>query len=221
MEKKRRISSPTFLGLSKKNLIWLGSSLAALIGILANLSAILEYLGMKPDQETKFSNVTVLVEDKNGEFVMRQQGKIVMMVEGGDVKQEDIDSKGAASFKNVKIGDKVRLKVDFSEPYHPLIPDSVYTIPKDGRIHLRVGLRHLEKVSGRVFWRDEELSGVIVSVGALRDTTDNLGRYEIIIPEAVQRQKQEIFFTKKGFRSITKNAFPQTNEPLNVVMQKK
>ncbi len=205
---------------TKKRMPWFLIGLVVLISILANLATFLDFLGIKPKDERRLANVTVMVEDKNGEFVMRQQGKIVMMVEGGDVKQEDIDSKGAASFKNVKIGDKVRLKVDFSEPYRPLNPDSLYTIPKDGRINLRVGLQHLGKVFGRVLYRDKELADVVVSVGGLRDITDDLGRYEILIPETDQRQEQEVFFKANGFKSITKSAFPQTNQPLNVVMEK-
>ncbi len=205
---------------TKKRLLWLGGILVALVAILANLAEILNYLDIKPSSGGKITNVTIMVEDKSGEFVMRQQGKIVMMVEGGDVKQEDIDSKGAASFKNVKVGDKVRLKVDFSEPYRPLHPDSLYTIPADGRITLRVGLQNLGKVFGRVLYRDKELPGVVVAIGDLRDTTDDLGRYEILIPETDHRQEQEVFFKAKGFKSITKKAFPQTNQPLNVVMEK-
>ena len=205
---------------TKKRLLWLGGILVALVAILANLAEILNYLDIKPSSGGKITNVTIMVEDKSGEFVMRQQGKIVMMVEGGDVKQEDIDSKGAASFKNVKVGDKVRLKVDFSEPYRPLHPDSLYIIPADGRITLRVGLQNLGKVFGRVLYRDKELPGVVVAIGDLRDTTDDLGRYEILIPETDHRREQEVFFKATGFKSITKKAFPQTNQPLNVVMEK-
>ena len=203
-----------------KRLLGLGGILAALIAILANMAEILGFLGLQPRPNSELTNVTVLVEDQNGDFVMRQQGKIVMMVEGGEVKQEDIDSKGAASFKNVKVGDKVRLKVNFSEPYHPLAPDSLYTIHADGRICLRVGLQNLDRVFGRVWYRDQAMPGVIVSVGNLRDTTDDLGRYEIRIPEAEQRQEQEVFFRAAGYKDIVKKAFPQTNQPLNVVMER-
>lgn len=214
--------TPTQLGFSWTK--WTGlndvkSWIAVTAGIVAILTFYFKYCEGE-SHEGQLKNVTVMVEDKNGEFVMRQQGKIIMMVEGGDVKQEDIDSKGAASFKNVKIGDKVRLKVDFSEPYRPLNPDSLYTIPEDGRINLSVGLQHLGKVFGRVLYRDKELPGVVVSVGSLRDTTDDLGRYEILIPETDQRQQQEVFFKANGLKSMTKNAFPQTNQPLNVVMEK-
>ena len=214
--------TPTKPGFSWTN--WTGlNDVKSWIAVIAGIAAILTFYFKYCEGEShegQLKNVTVMVEDKNGEFVMRQQGKIVMMVEGGDVKQEDIDSKGAASFRNVKIGDKVRLKVDFSEPYRPLNPDSLYTIPGDGRINLRVGLQNLDKVFGRVLYRDKELAGVIVSVGSLRDTTDDLGLYEILIPENDQRKEQDVFFKANGLKSMTKKAFPQTNQPLNVVMEK-
>ena len=143
-----------------------------------------------------------------------------MTTSGGGAPKEIIDDKGVASFKNIKVGDKVRLNIDFSEPYRPIQPDSIYTVSEDGRIHLMVALQNLGKVFGRVIHRDKELSDVIVAVGNLRDTTDDLGRYEIPIPKKDQRPEQEVFFKKEGFKSITKKAFPQTDQPLNVVMEK-
>jgi hypothetical protein len=143
-----------------------------------------------------------------------------MTTSGGGAPKELIDDRGAASFKNIKTGDKVRLNIDFSEPYRPIQPDSVYTVPEDGRIQLVVALQHLGKVFGRVMYRDKELSGVIVAVGSLRDTTDDLGRYEIMIPESDQRQEQEVFFKANGLKSVTKKAFPQTNQPLNIIMER-
>lgn len=210
--------STTFL--TQKRLAWLGGSVVFLIGVLANLTTILDWVGIKPINDEEISNVTVFVEDKNHDLVLKKQGYVLMDVEGGEAKKEEIDEKGTASFKNVKIGDKVHLKVDFSEPYRPLNPDSVYTVPKDGRIRLTVGLQNLEKVFGRVLYGDRELAGVIVAVGNLRDTTDDLGRYEISIPETAQRKEQEVFFKANGFKSITKTAFPQTNKSLNVVMER-
>jgi hypothetical protein len=57
-------------------------------------------------------------------------------------------------------------------------------------------------------------------VGSLRDTTDDLGRYEVKIPENDQRPEQEVFFKKEGFKSMTKKAFPQTDQPLNIIMER-
>lgn len=207
---------------SKQQLIWLGTGLIALVGILANLATVLDYLGLKPNGEDKIDNVTVHVRDKTGALIesLNTKGYVIMTTSGGGAPKELIDDKGAASFKNIKVGDKVRLNIDFSEPYRPLRPDSVYTVPEDGRIQLTVALQHLGKVYGRVLYKDKELPGVIVAIGNLRDTTDDLGRYELRIPESDQRPEQEVFFKKEGFKSMTKKAFPQTDQALNVLMER-
>lgn len=165
-------------------------------------------------------NVTVFVEDKNHDLILKQQGQVILKAEGGEAKKEDIDSKGSASFKNVKVGDKVDLQVDFSEPYRPLKPDSVYTIPYDGRINLVVSLQNLNRVFGTVIWRDQPLVGVVVVIDRLRDTTNITGNYSISIPEEFQKKKQEVKFLKPGFNMVMRKAFPQTNEPLNIIMEK-
>ena len=110
--------------------------------------------------------------------------------------------------------------MDFSEPYRPLNADSLYTIPSDGRLTLTVGLQNLGQVFGRVLWRDQPLEGVLVAVGDLRDTTNDLGRYSIQIPETEQRKEQEVIFKKMSYKTLIKTAHPQTNEPLNIVMEK-
>lgn len=165
--------------------------------------------------------VTVFVHGKGGQqdLVLRQQGHVLMDYRG-ERKRMAISENGEVFFSNLKAGEKVRLGVDFSEPYQPVRPDSVYTIDNSGKIYLQVALLHLEKVYGRTIWQDTPLSGVVVSIGpTLSDTTDALGYYDIYIPSALQRKEQEINFFKTGFRLLTKKAFPQTNDPLNVVME--
>lgn len=206
--------------------IWTGlndvkSWIVVFAGLAGFLIIYLEYSGHKTI-DGMLKNVTVNVRDKDGTLVesLLTQGYVIMTTSGGGAPKELIDDKGAASFKNIKVGDNVRLSIEFSEPYQPIYPDSVYTVPEDGRIHLTVALQHLGKVFGRVIYRDKELPGVIVAVGSLRDTTDDLGRYEIFIPENEQRPDQEVFFKKDGFKSMTKRAYPQTNQPLNVILER-
>jgi hypothetical protein len=208
--------------LSQTRLIWLGGGLIALIGILANLTTILDYLGLKPTESGKEINVAVNVADKEGKLIpnLNNNGAyVVMTTSGGGAPQELIDDKGKANFTNIKVGDKVRLKINFSEPYHPL-KDTFYTVPADGRIDLVVGLENQDRVSGRVFYKEKPLPGVIVSIDDLRATTDDLGFYKIKIPEAMQRKKQTVYFNKTGFKTLIKNTFPQTDTPLDVVMEK-
>lgn len=165
--------------------------------------------------------VTVFVHGKDGQqdLVLRQQGHVLMDYRG-ERKRMAINENGEAFFSNLKTSEKVRLGVDFSEPYKPVRPDSVYAIDKSGKIYLQVALLHLEKVYGRTIWQNTPVSGVVVSIGpTLSDTTDALGYYDIYIPPALQRKEQEVNFFKSGFKLLTKKAFPQTNDPLNVVME--
>ena len=83
-----------------------------------------------------------------------------------------------------------------------------------------VGLKLLNNVFGTVIWRDQLLAGVVVTIGDLRTTTDATGSYTILIPKAAQRKEQEVRFLKAGYKMLIKKAYPQTNEPLNVVMEK-
>lgn len=166
--------------------------------------------------------VKVFVHGKGGpqELVLRQQGQVLMDYRGTRMPGA-IGLNGEAQFDNLKVGEKVRLSVDFSEPYKSTRQDSVYTIDKSGKIYLEVALQNLDKVFGRVLFKDEPLAEVVVAIGtALRDTTDALGYYDLHIPTPLQRKEQEVAFYKKGFRMLSKRAYPQTNAPLNVVMER-
>ncbi|MCC6283220.1 MAG: hypothetical protein IT262_21610 [Saprospiraceae bacterium] len=168
-------------------------------------------------------SLTVFVNGKNGQSIqpLRQQGYVVLDV-NGERKKELIDDKGQASFKNLRPGDKIRhVNVEFSEPFVSTRPDSVYTLDASGQIYLEVALKHLGRVFGTVLSRDEPLGGVVVLVdNTFRDTTDATGSYSISIPETAQRSDPEVKFFKEGYRLEIKKAFPQTNQPLNLVMQK-
>jgi hypothetical protein len=71
-----------------------------------------------------------------------------------------------------------------------------------------------------VIWRRQPLAGVLVSIDNFQVTTDTTGHYEMIIPERLQKKEQEITFSKEGYKILVKKTFPQTGEPLNVVMEK-
>ncbi|MBK9014712.1 MAG: hypothetical protein IPM82_11890 [Saprospiraceae bacterium] len=168
-------------------------------------------------------NLTVFVHGKGGpqDMVLRKQGYVLMDVRGGERKKSSINDNGEAYFQNLRLGDTVRLSVDFSERYEATHPDSLYVIHEDGRIYLEVALQGLDRIYGTVIWKENPLPGVFVSIGStLVDTTDNNGAYEIHIPEAQQRKEQEVKFVKSGFKMQLKKALPQTLEPLNVVMEK-
>lgn len=199
------------------------SKVGIIIGIVASIVTIVGF-SLKdflfPKKEATIINATVFVDSKMGTDELRKQGYIFMDVEGGERKKELIDDKGTASFQNVKVGDQVKLDVDFSEPFKPKYPDSIYTIPADGRIYLAVELQNLGRVYGTVIWRDQPLPGVLVTIDNLSDTTDVTGSYSIEIPENNRRKDPEVKFLKPGFKMLMKKAYPQTDVPLNIIMEK-
>lgn len=172
--------------------------------------------------EPKTTAVTVFVHGKQGaqDMILRQQGFVVMDVPGGERKRASINENGQAFFQNLVVGDSVQLNVDFSEPYKATRPGRKYRVEPSGSIYLEVALQGLDKVFGTVLAGDRALPGVVASIGALRDTTDETGYYEIIIPEPLQQKQQEVKFTRTGYKLLTKTAYPQTGAPLNVVLSK-
>ncbi len=145
-----------FTSLKKRKGCTVTVSIAFAATILSLLAAIAEFSGyslrdiFSSSKQGKLINATVFVESKMGTDELRKQGYIFMDVEGGERKKELIDDKGTASFQNVKIGDQVSLDIDFSEPFKPKYPDSIYTVPTDGRIYLALELQNLGRVFGTV-----------------------------------------------------------------------
>lgn len=210
-------------GLTRSGTIALAATIAAILGGIAEFSgySLRDIFGGKPAADT--NGLTVFITGKNGQSTqsLRQQGYVVLDV-NGERKKELIDDKGQASFKNLHVGDQIRhLNVEFSEPFQSTRPDSVYTLDASGQIYLEVALQHLGRVFGTVLTGDQPLAGVIVLVdNTFADTTDVTGSYSIEVPENKQRPDPEVKFFKEGYRMDIKKGYPQTNQALNLVMQK-
>jgi len=168
------------------------------------------------------TSVTVFVHGKRGrqDMILRQQGHVIMDVEGGERKRSDINENGAAFFQNLHINDKVQLEVDFSEPYKSLSPDSTYIIPSDNRLYLQVALQGIGIVYGKVLSEDDPLPGVIVQIHNLTDTTDENGNFNIAIPDKQQTKEYKVWFSKPGFKTISSPSFPQTGQALEIALEK-
>lgn len=176
----------------------------------------------KVNQQERLVSTTVFVHGKKGKFdmVLRQQGHVIMEVNGTRQKQP-ISENGDAHFGNLQVGDNVRLEIDFSEPYHPINKDSVYRIDETGKIYLQVALEGLGQIEGMVLYNEMPIAGVIVSTGEFSDTTNDQGYYKIIIPEAQQLQKYDLVFIKNGFKVKKASSLPQTGQSLDMIMEKK
>lgn len=205
-------------------IIGLAATLIAILGGVAKFSgySLPDLFGGGTNGKT--TAVTVFVHGPRdcADLIMRENGFVIMRIKStGETKKEAITDKGEAKFSGLRVGEKVQVDIDFSEPYRAVKPDSIYTVSADSSICLEVRLENLDRVFGKVIAHDQPLPGVIVSIGAnIRDTTDDLGNYEINIPGEQQRKEQEVSFFKPGFKLVTKRAFPQTEEPLNVIMEK-
>jgi hypothetical protein len=179
---------------------------------------------IKPDylcKVTRQTTVTVITHGKKGfqDMVLRNQGYILMDF-NSDRRREQIGDKGEAKFSNVGIGDTVHLNIEFTEPFQSTKPDSNYIIEENKNIYVEVALQGLGQVEGKVLFREEPLSGVVVSIGELRDTTRENGHYKIIIPDSLQKKKYLVWFDKKGFSSRSAPAFPENSKDLDMVMEK-
>ncbi|MRG45417.1 hypothetical protein GFS24_09840 [Chitinophaga sp. SYP-B3965] len=175
----------------------------------------------KPDDCFGKRSLTVFVHGKKGrqDMVLRQKGYVIMDI-GGERKKAAISENGEAYFQNLRLDDEVRLNIDFSEPYTSLSPDSVYKITEEGRIYLTVALQGIDKVDGVVLHNDMPLESVLIKINSLSATTDSTGHFLIRIPDSLQSNKYTVWFYKKGFKTLSKEAYPQTGIPLGVVMEK-
>lgn len=178
----------------------------------------------KTDQCDARIALNIMVHGRNGkQDIVLREGK-VNMIHNGETKVESIDEKGVAHFRNLLVGDKVSLEVDYSAPYRSVYKDSVFTVTEEGIIYLEVALQGIDRVKGKVidFQTESPLEKVVVSLDELRDTTDATGYFSITIPENLQNPRGEykLWFLKEGYRSVSKNAFPQTGQAVEISMEK-
>jgi hypothetical protein len=166
-------------------------------------------------------SVTVFVHGKKGrqDLILRQQGYVIMDI-NGERKKESINEKGQACFQNLHLGDKVLLNIDFSEPYRAIYPDSAHLITADERIYLPVGLQGTNSIHGMVLYNDQPLPDVKIKINTLVGSSDSTGTFSIIIPDSLESKQYNIWFIKKGFKARSVTAFPQTGQPLNIIMEK-
>lgn len=165
--------------------------------------------------------VTVFVHGKEGrqDLILRQKGYVIMDL-GNERKKAPIDENGAAHFENLQAGDLARINIDFSEPYHSTTPDSVYTLHPQTSVYLQVALSGTDRVNGKVLDSDGPLAGVLVEIDTLKGHTGQDGNFFIQIPERLQKDRYEVWFQKDGFKSKKATAYPETGQPLEVVLEK-
>lgn len=197
-------------------------------GILAALGAAAEFSGYSVRDFLGFgtngkpTSLTVFAYDaKKGKQcpILQAKGHIWLDL-NGERKQEAIDDKGKAVFQNLQVGDPVLLDVAFSEPYRAVQSDSIHVVPADGQIYLAVELKNLERIRGHIFYQEKPMPGVVVSVENLRDTSDELGFYELRIPPDLQKREQKLLLHHPKVGTQTETVYPQTDQEWDFVLKK-
>lgn len=202
--------------IERLGLLWKGNKEVARL-VIGLAGGILSFLTNVPHRLIENTTITVSVRPKNNPqgILLRNQGNVMMDIEGDNAvnserRLEQINEKGVAIFSNVPVGKLVRFNVDYSEPYKSISPDSLYRIKSNQKIELIVELEGLEKISGQVRSNDLPLSGALVYIGDLRDTTDDLGNFTINVPEELRRKTQFVNAFKPGYDMQEKPFFPET-----------
>ncbi len=177
------------------------------------------------DCDLQFTSVIVNVKGKDGQVALHSKGKVVVEILSSKKSQsqiitKSIDENGQAIFPSVLIDSHMKLNIDFSEPYRPINPDSVYIIQSHSSIDFRVALHGIDRITGTVMYKDEPLSGVMVTVDTLSTFTNSSGDFLLVIPEKLQRPDYSVRFIKKGYKILFQPAYPQTDVPLPIIMEK-
>lgn len=232
--KEETSGSPSFLesmlNIEKnKYFIFIAAMIAVLAGVAEISGCNLQSFFTGDDDEKNTKSFTVNVHGKKGknDLILRRKGQVEISY-GTKKEVEDINDKGQAIFNEIPawVFDQnseilINVRNTEGEPYQSTFPDSLYQPIEGEALFLEVELMGLDKVFGSVFSEGAPLEGVVVLINELKDTSDVYGNYKISIPAKEHRQMQEVKFFKPGYQVELKNAYPQTQSPLNVIMTKK
>ncbi len=200
------------------------------IGLIALL--VLLWLGAKylSGVDEAPAQVTVLVHGENGkdELVLPNRGVVKLLI-GEDIREETINSKGEATFKQIpaQYFDKgqsaeILFTDPAGEPYRSLFADSAFVLEKGKYIAIPVKLEGLESVHGIVkhFETGEPIEGVRVSISGVESFSNQYGEYELSIPKDKQQQFQTVRAQKEGFELFELQNIPiQTNQELPIALK--
>lgn len=197
--------------------------------VVGALGLIIALVKVDPIEEYKSSNcydslsLVVNVRGKHGiQDIILKDGYVLIEILDKRSDRKHISQNGQATFQNLSIGDRVKFEIDFSEPYHAIYPDSIYTVPQSGIIYFPIFLSGIDKIKGQVFSGDLPLAMVTVKEEntGLITQTDSLGDFMLTVPDSLQRKEYNLKFFKHGYTMQNTLAYPQTEIPVSVVMEK-
>jgi len=171
--------------------------------------------------------VTVFVHGKKGKFdrILKDQGQVMLGVRTNEMSCS-INEKGEATFKEIAIGfkgQKVPIRIEHSQPYLAIHPDSLYTLEPNAAIYLEIALEGTDRVFGKVmdFNTEQWLDSVRVSIENQATFTDKFGWFELYIPKDKQRKYQRVSFFKNGYKIEELDSIPvHTQKEIQISLHK-
>jgi len=216
----------------KKTSTWkiVGAALLTAITVLAGIAEFSGY-NLKDlffNNEPDSFSVTVIVHGKKGkdDKILKNQGKVVLDI-GADRKDEEINSQGEATFKELPKGyanQMSLISIDHPQPYFPVYRNREYKLTPNKVIYLEVELTGLSKIKGHVIDEETEnpLDSVRVSVENGATLTDKFGWFELEIPKDIQAKFVSVYFFKEGYIMEHEDSIaPHTNQEIGKTLKKK
>lgn len=176
-------------------------------------------------EECKVStNFIVKIDDKIGAFDPLGEPGTLEMIYQNTSKKAIPNAEGKAVFENVKPGKKVKFVFYHSEPFYVVYADSLYTVTSEEEALVEIKLKFIDRVAGRVLANDQVVKGAIITLDhtqQLVDTTDELGRFELHIPDTLQRNTYKLFCSAPDYFPAKLDYSPQTGREAEVLLQSK
>ena len=205
----------------------LKTSLNFWLGILAAIVTILgfSFKDFIFSENVESFSTTVFVHGDNGkDDVLLKNGEVVMNL--GTTKIEaSINNKGEATFKELPlgyVGEHVLISIKHKQPYYPIDRGLEYVLKKNEPIYLKVELKGLEEVYGRVldFKTESPIMNVRVSYKKIETFTDKYGWYNLKIPKEQQAKFIRLNFYKKGYIiQDLDNIAPHTKQEIGILLK--
>lgn len=176
-------------------------------------------------QPTHF-DYTFFIENEQGTTLALEDGTLVLLV-GNDKKLEQIDAKGATTFKQLPLHyrtDSIKVELQNIKGWqfdNGKNSQYLYLKGESARLILKPNDR-LCCISGSI--RDENstfLEGITVSIGNISTTTNELGRFELTIPLDKQKEVQNLTAFADGYQIFEADVYPASKEDVKIILQKK
>jgi hypothetical protein len=159
--------------------------------------------------------------DKN-DRILKNKGKVILDL-GSDSREASIGARGEAHFMEIPLkfwNKSIKIGLLDGVIYKPTKPDSTYILNGEP-VYLAIQAYGLETVTGTV--KDEDgklLEGAIVRIKNVQTSTNNVGYFNLKIPNSQQSREQQVTISLNGYKVWEGIATPETDEELKAILLK-